>query len=313
MDRFVIMVDAGYLLHKGVEIVSNKVSTERGDLQLTDPPGLIQLLVDQSKLAIWLFRKELLRVYWYDGVMSGGLTSQQRSICELPDVQFRSGLVNFRGQQKGVDSLIITDLFELASNHAVTDAILVTGDSDLAIGIELAQKKGVRIAVLGLEDLAVGVGSGQSREITNRADRVARFGSAELSTVMRYVPRLPAVPPGAPAAMAAAAAKAAPSAVSVATAAVAAVAAAAAAPLAPKPARTKPLNAAEKSGIDQAVAAYIAANPPPQNAVDKSTKRIDSAIDRALIYFIYTTLAHGVLDNMEKIYARESFRKQLGI
>jgi hypothetical protein len=39
MDRFVIMVDAGYLLHKGVEIVSKKVSLQRRELDITDPRG----------------------------------------------------------------------------------------------------------------------------------------------------------------------------------------------------------------------------------------------------------------------------------
>jgi uncharacterized LabA/DUF88 family protein len=177
MDRFVIMVDAGYLLHKGVEIVSKKVSLQRRELDITDTSALISLLIEETKSALHLAGKELLRVYWYDGVMAGGFTPQQRAICELPDVNFRAGLVNARGQQKGVDSLIITDLFELASNRAVTDAALVTGDSDLAIGIDLAQKKGVRIAVLGIEDITAGVLHGQSREITDRADRVHRLGA----------------------------------------------------------------------------------------------------------------------------------------
>ena len=96
------------------------------------------MLDQQTRIALKLSGKELLRVYWYDGVMAGGLTPQQRAISELPDVNFRGGLVNSKGQQKGVDSLIVMDLFELASNRAVTDAALVTGDSDLAIGIDLA-------------------------------------------------------------------------------------------------------------------------------------------------------------------------------
>jgi uncharacterized LabA/DUF88 family protein len=159
--------DAGYLLHKGVEIVSSKLSTERREPEITDAPGLIHLLVEQTKSALNLSAKELPRVYWYDGVLPGGLTPQQRSICELPDVNSRSGLVNSKGQQKGVDSLIVTDLFELTANHAISDASLVTCDGDLAIGIDLAQKKGVRIAVLGLEDLAVGVSHGQSLARSN--------------------------------------------------------------------------------------------------------------------------------------------------
>jgi hypothetical protein len=54
MDRFVIMVDAGYLLHKGVEIVSKRASTERRDLELTDPFALIRLVIDQSRTALAL-------------------------------------------------------------------------------------------------------------------------------------------------------------------------------------------------------------------------------------------------------------------
>ena len=54
MDRFVIMVDAGYLLHKGVEIVGKRPSTERRELELTDPFALIRLLIDQSRTALAL-------------------------------------------------------------------------------------------------------------------------------------------------------------------------------------------------------------------------------------------------------------------
>jgi len=126
--------------------------------------------------------------------MASGLSPQQRAIAELPDVHFRSGIVNAAGQQRGVDSLIVTDLIELASNGAISDAALVTGDGDFAIGIEMAQKKGVRIAVIGVEDTELGVSHRQSFEITSRADRVARLNVYDLSAVMRYVP--PAVPPG---------------------------------------------------------------------------------------------------------------------
>jgi uncharacterized LabA/DUF88 family protein len=294
MDRFVILVDAGYLLHKGVEIVSSRASTERRDLDLADAPALIALLIRQAKLALGLEGKELLRLYWYDGVMSGGLTPQQRAICELPDVNFRAGLVNSRGQQKGVDSLIVTDLFELASNRAVTDAALVTGDSDLAIGIDLAQKKGVRVAVIGLEDHTVGVSSGQSREITDRADRVVRFGGTDLTPVMKYTPRIAITVTSAQAGTAPI--RAVPQAVATTTRVVASGA----------------LNNAEKAAIDNAVKAYIAANLPAAGVVDASTKRIDALVDRTLIHYVFTSLAHGALTGPEKIHARECFRKQLG-
>lgn len=210
----------------------------------------------------------------------------------MPDVNFRAGLVNSKGQQKGVDSLIVTDLFELASNRAVADAALVTGDSDLAIGIELAQKKGVRIAVLGLEDLAVGVSSGQSREITDRADRVMRFGSGALGPIMRYVPRAAAPPGTGTAAAVATVPRPASAAVKV-------------------PVRTA-LSPTEKAAIEGAVKAFIATNPPPKGAIDASTKRIAASLDKALIHHVFTALAHGALDQLEKIHARACFRSMLG-
>jgi hypothetical protein len=111
----------------------------------------------------------------------------------VDDVQLRAGTINGQGQQKGVDSKIVIDLIELATNHAISDALLITGDGDLAIGIELSQRRGIRVAVLGVEDIAAGVTHGQSPEVTNVADRVVSIGSADLSPFVSYLPKAPAV------------------------------------------------------------------------------------------------------------------------
>lgn len=277
MNRFVVMVDAGYLLRQAIEIVSNRTSTSRADLAISDPAGLINTLLDKARATLDLSGKELLRVYWYDGVMANGFTPQQRSLVNVDDLQFRAGTINGRGQQKGVDSLIVTDLIELTSHHAICDAVLVTGDSDLAVGIEVSQKRGVRIAVLGVEDLSTGVAHHQSFEITSRADRVGMLGQAELSQVLRYAPaHLPA------AAVAAPAQQAAPGQV-----------------------------AAQMDGprIEAAVKAFIAQQVAPlTTAVDPTTKRIDSTVDRSLLHHVYNDLAHGRLTEAERVYARQVFR-----
>jgi uncharacterized LabA/DUF88 family protein len=56
----------------------------------------------------------------------------------MPDVKIRLGYINGAGQQKGVDSLIVTDLIELARNQAISDAYLVSGDGDLRVAVQIA-------------------------------------------------------------------------------------------------------------------------------------------------------------------------------
>lgn len=92
---------------------------------------------------------ELLRIYWYDGT-SGNPTPQQMNISYCDNVKLRLGFVNLVGQQKGVDSLIVTDMITLARNLAMSDAVLLSGDEDLRVGVQLAQEYGVRVHLLGI-------------------------------------------------------------------------------------------------------------------------------------------------------------------
>ena len=50
-----------------------------------------------------------------------------------------------------MDSLIVTDLIDLARNKAITDALVVAGDEDLRIGVQIAQTFGVQIHLLGIK------------------------------------------------------------------------------------------------------------------------------------------------------------------
>ncbi len=54
---------------------------------------------------------------------------EQQSIADADDVKLRLGIISPSGQQKGVDSLIVTDLVELARNHAISDADVLSGCS----------------------------------------------------------------------------------------------------------------------------------------------------------------------------------------
>lgn len=186
MDRYVIMVDAGYLLRQAVDILSDGAASDRRDVEITDYPGLVAMLDASCREAFGFTNgsRELLRIYWYDGVPHGRPTQQQNELMKLPGVQFRAGTVNFEGRQKGVDSMLVLDLIELAANGAICDAAIVSGDGDLTVGIERAQKNGVRVALIGVEQGSIS--HKQSFEVLSIADRVQRIGAEELGKVMRY-------------------------------------------------------------------------------------------------------------------------------
>ena len=277
MNRYVVMVDAGYLLRQAVEMLSQRSSSSRADLDIPDPAALMDMLLAQSRATLDLAGKELLRIYWYDGVMAHGLTAQQKAIMQVDDLQFRAGTIDWRGHQKGVDSLIVSDLIELTTHHAICDAVLVTGDSDLAVGMELAQRRGVRIGVLGVEDLAAGVAHHQSFEITTRADRVGRLGRTELQAVVRYVPG-------------------------------AAAAAAYTYPGLDPRASQLPLDLDTKAQIAASVQVFSAQLALPlADVVDPSTHRIDAAVDKALLQHVFGTLGRK-LSEAEKVFIRQVFR-----
>ena len=61
MDRFVVMVDAGYLLHQSAEIVSERASTKRHHLEVMNPAALINLLLEKTRTALGLTTRETTR------------------------------------------------------------------------------------------------------------------------------------------------------------------------------------------------------------------------------------------------------------
>jgi hypothetical protein len=118
----------------------------------------------------------LLRVYWYDGT-STGPTSQHLTLAHLDNVKVRLGFVNSVGEQKGVDSLIVTDMITLARNRAISNAVLLSGDEDLRVGVQQAQEFGVRVHLVGIKP---GRGS-QSLFLLQEADTTHEWGTAEVS------------------------------------------------------------------------------------------------------------------------------------
>ncbi|MET8974545.1 NYN domain-containing protein [Streptomyces sp. NPDC004539] len=141
-----IFVDAGYLYAAAGRLIAGTEDRRAFDL---DAEGLLEALIDRARQVFADSR--LLRVYWYDGARRRIHTAEQQSIAELPDVKVRLGNLNANNQQKGVDSLIRTDLESLARHRAISDAALLGGDEDLVSAVEAAQGYGARVHLWGIE------------------------------------------------------------------------------------------------------------------------------------------------------------------
>ena len=188
-----VFVDAGYLFAQGsVAITGAKKPRHTLVLDPQEAIKCLKALAEEKASAC-----SLLRIYWYDGVDSSGRPSADQSLlAESNDVKLRLGLINSHGQQKGVDSLIVTDLIELARQKSICDALLVSGDEDIRVGVQIAQTYGVRVHLLGLHPSR----SSQSRLLMQEADTatewmpdlIARFLS------MRAEPAKESIVPSAP-------------------------------------------------------------------------------------------------------------------
>ncbi|KOG88596.1 NYN domain-containing protein [Streptomyces varsoviensis] len=141
-----IFVDAGYVYAAAGRLVAG--TEDRRAFEL-DAEGLIEAFIDKARMIFPDSR--LLRVYWYDGARRRIHTIEQQRIAELPDVKVRLGNLNANNQQKGVDSLIRSDLESLARHRAISDAALIGGDEDLVSAVEAAQGYGARVHLWGIE------------------------------------------------------------------------------------------------------------------------------------------------------------------
>lgn len=197
MDRVAVFVDAGYVFAQGAVLLTGH-KRPRGSITL-DHEACIQRL---ATFATGLTGVPLLRVYWYDGT-STGPTAQHLTLAHLHDVKVRLGFVNSVGEQKGVDSLIVTDMITLARNGAVCDAVLVSGDEDLRVGVQQAQEWGVRVHLLGIKPSR----GSQSLFLMQEADTTHEWADGDVSSFLSCKPVLvadAAVPLDAPPAVAAA-------------------------------------------------------------------------------------------------------------
>lgn len=89
--------------------------------------------------------------------------------------------MNSVGEQKGVDSLIVTDMIALARNRAISDAVLVSGDEDLRVGVQQAQEFGVRVHLVGIRPSR----GSQSLFLLQEADTTHEWSTGEVSAFLK--------------------------------------------------------------------------------------------------------------------------------
>ncbi len=189
MLQTAVFVDAGYLYAQGSALVAGSKQPRRL-IRLNVPPLIASLLNTASAVEP---NARLLRIYWYDGLTRGGsLNLDQRAVAEAENVKCRFGTINSRGEQKGVDSLIVTDLIELSRTHAISDALIIAGDEDLRVGVQVAQSFGIRVHLLGIQPSR----GSQSPDLIAEADTTREWDLAQVGTWMTVLPEQPVeVPP----------------------------------------------------------------------------------------------------------------------
>jgi hypothetical protein len=180
MSRVAVFVDAGYLFAQGSTALSGS-KKPRTDVKLNETAVMAALT---AAAQIKSPGCSLLRVYWYDGALSPRLTLEHSTLAHMDYIKLRLGFVTGGGQQKGVDSLIVTDLIDLARNRAITDAVMLSGDEDIRVGVQIAQSFGVRVHLIGI---APSRGS-QSMQLLRESDTTTEWDATAVSKFLSIKP-----------------------------------------------------------------------------------------------------------------------------
>lgn len=187
MARYAVFVDAGFLLAAGGFATTG--SPQRKDWVSDDIPLLAAVKGWAAEDCAGL---ELLRVYWFDAARDRQPSASQLAIAEQDDTKRRLGQLTPQGNQKGVDSLILSDLTSMARERSIVTAILLAGDADLVEAVSQAQHHGVRVIVWGVETPK----NTMAPDLRREADRVRWLTAEQLAPFFSAVPKpVPLTPP----------------------------------------------------------------------------------------------------------------------
>ena len=177
MDRCALFVDAGYVLADGAMAVHG---TRRRESVSWDYAGLLQLLASLAREQSGL---PLLRCYWYEATVEGRRNADHDALADLPGLKLRVAKMR-PGRREGVESEIHRDLTTLARNKALSDALVVSAEEDLAQVVADVQDLGLRVALL---HIAVDGNWTISRTLRQECDDIVEISSAHLRPYVELI------------------------------------------------------------------------------------------------------------------------------
>src|SRR5258708_27984109 len=139
-DRSALFDDAGYVLAEGGVAVQG---ARQGGWVSWDYAGLVKVVHGLSRDRTGL---PVLRCYWYEAV-EGRRNAEHETLADLPGLKLRLGRIR-PGRREGVESEMQRDLATLARNHAISDAVIVSAEEDLAEIITEVQDLGMRVVIV---------------------------------------------------------------------------------------------------------------------------------------------------------------------
>jgi len=176
VDRCALFVDAGYVLGDGATAVHG---TRNRESVSWDYAGVLQVLKNVAREHTGL---PLLRCYWYEATVEGSRSDEHNTLADLPDVKLRLGRVR-PGRREGVESEIHRDLTTLARNRAISDALVVSADEDLAQVIADVQDLGIRVVLVHIG----APGWIASPALRQECDAIVEIGAAHLRPSVELV------------------------------------------------------------------------------------------------------------------------------
>ncbi len=179
MDRCALFVDAGYVLADGAMAVHG---TRHRESVSWDYAGLLSFM---GSIARERTGRPLLRCYWYEASVEGRRTSEHDSLADLPGLKLRLGRTR-PGRREGVESEIRRDLTTLARNNAISDALLVSAEEDLAQVVADVQDLGIRVTIV---HITVGGNWTISRSLRQECDDIIEIGEGHLRPFTQLVAR----------------------------------------------------------------------------------------------------------------------------